>query len=44
VIELTWSPRAIADLEEIRAYIAADSRPNNGLQPTAAGEIISRRG
>ena len=25
MIELIWSPRAIADLEEIRAYIAADS-------------------
>ena len=23
--ELIWSPRSIADLEEIRAYIAADS-------------------
>ena len=23
--ELTWSPQSIADLEEIRAYIAADS-------------------
>ena len=23
--ELNWSPRSIADLEEIRAYIAADS-------------------
>jgi len=25
VIELTWSPRAAADLEEIRDYIAVDS-------------------
>jgi plasmid stabilization system protein ParE len=25
VIELVWSPRAVADLDEIRAYIAADS-------------------
>ncbi|MBI2186163.1 MAG: type II toxin-antitoxin system RelE/ParE family toxin [Acidobacteria bacterium] len=25
MIELVWSPRAIADLEEIRAYIATDS-------------------
>jgi plasmid stabilization system protein ParE len=25
VIEFIWSPRAIADLEEIRTYIAADS-------------------
>ena len=25
MIELTWSPRAIADVEEIRAYIAANS-------------------
>jgi toxin ParE1/3/4 len=25
VIELVWSPRSVADLEEIRAYIAADS-------------------
>lgn len=25
MIELIWSPRAIADLEEIRAYIAADA-------------------
>ena len=25
MIELIWSPRSVADLEEIRAYIAADS-------------------
>ena len=25
MIELVWSPRAVADLEEIRAFIAADS-------------------
>jgi plasmid stabilization system protein ParE len=25
VIALTWSPRAVADLEEIRAFIEADS-------------------
>jgi plasmid stabilization system protein ParE len=25
VIELIWSPRAVADLEEIRAYISVDS-------------------
>lgn len=25
MIDLIWSPRAIADLEEIRAYTAADS-------------------
>ena len=25
MIELTWSPRAAADLEEIREYIAVDS-------------------
>lgn len=25
MIELIWSPRSLADLEEIRAYIAADS-------------------
>jgi toxin ParE1/3/4 len=25
VIEVVWSPRAIADLQEIRAHIAADS-------------------
>ena len=25
MIELIWSPRAVADLDEIRAYIAADS-------------------
>ena len=24
--ELTWSPQALADVEEIRAYIALDSR------------------
>ena len=26
MIDLFWSPRAVADLEEIRAYIAADSQ------------------
>ena len=25
MIELIWSPRSVADIEEIRAYIAADS-------------------
>ena len=25
MIELLWSPRSVADLEEIRAYIGADS-------------------
>lgn len=26
MIELIWSPQALADVEEIRAYIAVDSR------------------
>lgn len=26
MIELTWSPQSVADVEEIRAYIAADSK------------------
>jgi plasmid stabilization system protein ParE len=26
VIELIWSPQSVADVEEIRAYIAADSK------------------
>ena len=26
MIELIWSPQSIADVEEIRAYIAADSK------------------
>jgi toxin ParE1/3/4 len=26
VTELVWSPQALADVEEIRAYIALDSR------------------
>ena len=35
MIALIWSPRSIADLEEIRAYIAADS--------PAWGELTVRR-
>lgn len=35
MIELIWSPRALADLEEIRSYIAADS--------TAYADLTVRR-
>ena len=35
MIEVTWSPRAVTDLEEIRAYIAADS--------TAYADLTVRR-
>jgi len=35
VIEIIWSPRSVADVEEIRAYIAADS--------TAYADLTARR-
>lgn len=35
MIELTWSPRSVADLEEIREYIASDS--------TAYADLTVRR-
>ena len=35
MIEIIWSPRSVADVEEIRAYIAADS--------TAYADLTARR-